>query len=108
MSEQNETATEARPKLKNSERCHYAHVPHGRGTHSGVEPVMRCYKMQCCDCGLIHEMEFNIATTDNGVPMAEPRVEFRMRRVSAPEARESGTSSADGALTTTEVRREQV
>jgi hypothetical protein len=60
-----------------------------------VEPVMRGYKMQCCDCGLIHEMEFNIATTDDGVPMAEPRVEFRMRRLSAPEARAEGTPGAE-------------
>lgn len=23
-------------------------------------PIMKGYKMQCCDCGLIHEMEFEV------------------------------------------------
>lgn len=34
-------------------------MPAGRGGWSEwVEPVMKGYLMQCCDCGLIHEMQF--------------------------------------------------
>jgi len=39
-----------------------------------VFPVMDGYKMSCCDCGLVHELQFR-------VPDDEPdRVEFRARR----------------------------
>ena len=40
-----------------------------------VMPIMQGYKMQCCGCGLVHEIEFHIAEW-NGAQ----RVEFRMRR----------------------------
>lgn len=33
----------------------------GRGGWSKwVSPKMKGYKMECCDCGLIHEIEFDI------------------------------------------------
>lgn len=60
-----------------------------------VEPVMKGYLMQCCDCGLVHEMEFNIADTENGIPMSEPRVEFRMRRAMPEKKRTTGMSDAE-------------
>ncbi len=25
-----------------------------------IEPVMRKYRMLCCDCGLVHEVDFRI------------------------------------------------
>lgn len=39
-----------------------------------VQPVRRGYRMQCCDCGLIHLVDFRIELG---------RVQFRMRRQSA-------------------------
>ena len=36
-----------------------------------VQPVRRGYKMGCCDCGLVHDVDFRIV---NG------RVQFRVRR----------------------------
>lgn len=56
-------------------------------------PIMRGYQMQCCDCGLVHEVEFHIAEWKG-----EQRVEFRMRR-SGPEARAGETSGAGSDLT---------
>lgn len=36
-----------------------------------VQPITNGYKMACCDCGLIHEMDFKIVKN---------RVQFRARR----------------------------
>jgi hypothetical protein len=36
-----------------------------------VQPVKKNYKMACCDCGLIHELDFRIVKN---------RVQFRARR----------------------------
>ena len=36
-----------------------------------VQPIRKGYKMACCDCGLIHEMDFKIVKN---------RVQFRARR----------------------------
>jgi hypothetical protein len=41
-------------------------------------PVMQGYKLKCCDCGLVHEVEFNVAEW-----RGRQRVEFRMRRAAA-------------------------
>jgi len=41
------------------------------GTDEWVQPVVEGYKMACCDCGLVHEMDFRI---ENG------RIQFRVRR----------------------------
>lgn len=40
-------------------------------TNEWVQPVKTNYKMACCDCGLIHEMDFRIIKN---------RVQFRARR----------------------------
>lgn len=55
-----------------------------------VQPVMRSYKMACCDCGLVHVMEFRALRrtrpeergTWKAVPLDQDRyrVEFRARR----------------------------
>lgn len=36
-----------------------------------VQPIASGYKMACCDCGLVHDMDFRIH---------EGRVQFRARR----------------------------
>ena len=36
-----------------------------------VQPVEEGYKMQCCDCGLVHQIDFRIV---------DGRVQFRVRR----------------------------
>jgi hypothetical protein len=41
------------------------------GEDEWVRPVERSYKMCCCDCGLVHSVDFRVV---NGL------VEFRMRR----------------------------
>lgn len=30
------------------------------GWSEWTQPVMRGYKLACCDCGLVHDMEFNV------------------------------------------------
>lgn len=30
-----------------------------------VAPKRKYYKMKCCDCGLVHKMEFQLAGTKN-------------------------------------------
>ena len=43
------------------------------------QPVMKDYLMKCCDCGLVHEMEFRIAY---GKTKADDRIQLRGRRIS--------------------------
>ena len=53
-------------------------------------PVMTGYKMGCCDCGLVHEVEFQALKIINKEPdgtwtadeldQVEYRVQMRMRR----------------------------
>lgn len=53
-------------------------------------PLMKGYRMGCCDCGLVHDMEFVIAevsrTKKNGtftateLPQKKYRVKFRAKR----------------------------
>lgn len=40
-------------------------------TDEWVQPVRRDYKMGCCDCGLVHNLDFRIG---------DGRVQFRVRR----------------------------
>jgi hypothetical protein len=57
------------------------------------------YRMQCCDCGLIHEMEFAIADhCKDGVPLNEGEdsthiIVFRARRAVAATSGETPTPS---------------
>jgi hypothetical protein len=39
-----------------------------------IFPVMEGYKMSCCDCGLVHRIDFRICEDDPG------RIEFRVFR----------------------------
>ena len=50
--------------------------------HEGewVWPKMHNYKMQCCDCGLIHEMDFVVVDEETGVPLNGGSVMFRAYR----------------------------
>ena len=41
------------------------------------QPVMNGYLMKCCDCGLVHEVDFRIAY---GKKEEANRVQLRMRR----------------------------
>lgn len=55
-----------------------------------VQPVMRGYRLACCDCGLVHDMEFKAlrrtGVVAGGTWLARPldddryRIEFRARR----------------------------
>ena len=48
-------------------RVVYRVISYGEGTR----PRMRNFREQCCDCGLIHRLDFRIA---------DGRIEFRTRR----------------------------
>lgn len=64
-------------------------LPQRGGWSAWVEPIMKGYRMQCCDCGLVHEMQFKVveqigkAAADGSWP-ARPikngRVSLRARR----------------------------
>lgn len=54
-----------------------------RGFSRWVRPRMNKYFLQCCDCGLVHEMQFRIAMGPvMGGPVSHQKiaVEFRARR----------------------------
>lgn len=60
-----------------------------RGFTRWVYPIMRGYKMACCDCGLVHEMRFAVVkaepssasgTFGHGPPLRGYRVAFVARR----------------------------
>lgn len=61
-----------------------------RGYTQWIHPKMRGYLMACCDCGLVHEMQFKafaITKTMKGgsfvyreLPQDAVRVKFRARR----------------------------
>lgn len=46
---------------------------HPDGWSRWIRPITSGYKLTCCDCGLVHEMDFRV--TDHDHP-----VEFRVRR----------------------------
>lgn len=66
------------------------HAIEGDGWSEWVQPVMSGYKLTCCDCGLVHEMEFEAlrkgADNPDGSWRATEldrqryRVQFRVRR----------------------------
>ncbi len=65
-------------------------VEQDTGWSRDVTPRMRGYKMACCDCGLVHDMEFDVVPVlkdgpdwfEHGEPLdpATYRVVFRARR----------------------------
>jgi transcriptional accessory protein Tex/SPT6 len=44
-----------------------------------ISPIMHGYKMQCCDCGLIHEMDFAVIDSDGNM-LNDVYVYFRAYR----------------------------
>ena len=44
-----------------------------------IQPVMRGYRMACCDCSLVHRMNFKIVRVKRGKD-DERRVEFQVFR----------------------------
>jgi hypothetical protein len=52
------------------------------GWSDWIQPLMSGYRMACCDCGLVHEMDFRIENTSAG----EARVQFRASRHSRATA----------------------
>jgi hypothetical protein len=72
-----------------TERRFKTYKPGRGGWSEWVQPIMNGYMMKCCDCGLVHEMQFRALkqvseTNARGEWKAEPvkdgRVEFRVRR----------------------------
>jgi len=55
-----------------------------RGFSRWVQPHMPKYLMSCCDCGLVHEMQFRVVETDSGRFL----VQFRARRAEGYTRRE--------------------
>jgi len=45
-----------------------------------IRPIAHGYKMQCCDCGLIHEMDFAVIDSD-GDMLNDVAVYYRAYRV---------------------------
>lgn len=71
---------------------------YGRGFSRWVNPVMDRYMMACCDCGLVHEMEFRAfergkirkdgSYTLKVLPPSQFGVRLRARRAERYTARE--------------------
>ena len=40
-----------------------------------VQPIRKKYRLMCCDCGLVHEMDFRLIKTKRG-----STIQFRVRR----------------------------
>ncbi len=41
-----------------------------------VQPVRRGYRMKCCDCGLVHVLNFRLVKYGNG-----KKIQFQAKRV---------------------------
>jgi len=70
-----------------------------------VAPVMNGYRMACCDCGLVHEMQFGVFTAiENGdgthtmidETVDGGRVRFRARRNNRSTAQVRRHMKAEG------------
>jgi len=46
-----------------------------------VWPKMSGYKMQCCDCGLVHKFDFMCVDAETGEPLNKLAVVFRAYRI---------------------------
>ena len=58
-----------------------------------VNPNSEQYFMKCCDCGLVHEMQFKVAKYSEGdecefVADSDLQAVFRARRATPPEKRQ--------------------
>lgn len=52
-----------------------AHPLSADGWTDWIQPRMRSYRMSCCDCGLVHELQFRVVACGRG-----HKVIFRARR----------------------------
>jgi len=43
-------------------------------------PIMKKYKMACCDCGLVHNMDFKVIDNETQKPIKNARVLMRGTR----------------------------
>lgn len=46
-----------------------------------IWPKMGGYLLKCCDCGLVHEMDFAVVDPETDAVLNGPVVIFRARRV---------------------------
>lgn len=58
-----------------------------RGFSRWVQPQMAKYLMACCDCNLVHEMQFRV------VGVRKMKVQFRARRAAGYTKRERAKAS---------------
>lgn len=65
------------------------HYANDEGWSEWITPVMTDYKLCCCDCGLVHNIDFNVlqvtetfkdGTWDHKEPDGDYRVEYRISR----------------------------
>jgi hypothetical protein len=63
-------------------RLRQEHGTGPRGFSRWIQPVMHKYILACCDCGLVHEMQFRV------VGVRKMRVQFRARRAARYTAQE--------------------
>lgn len=45
-----------------------------------VQPIRHGYKIACCDCGLVHLMDFRVMSSRTGKLVADARAQFRAFR----------------------------
>ena len=51
-----------------------------------IQPKHTGYKLRCCDCALVHDMEFRVVRDDQNDPLVDPEkiikglVVFRVKR----------------------------
>ena len=46
-----------------------------------IRPKMSSYKMECCDCGLVHSFDFIVVDEDTFEPLNGSRIIFRAYRI---------------------------
>jgi hypothetical protein len=61
-----------------AKRVTYPVIAYGEWTR----PRMKNFREQCCDCGLIHRLDFRIVDHRKGkrAPVRDLKIEFRTRR----------------------------
>jgi hypothetical protein len=43
-------------------------VENDNGWSDWIAPTMRIYKMACCDCGLVHNLQFKVVVQGKSLP----------------------------------------
>ncbi len=46
-----------------------------------VWPKMSGYRLECCDCGLVHKLDFIVVDEESGEPINGASVVFRAYRI---------------------------